>query len=512
MLGAAQIVGGDEAMLVLPAIIAAIALCFFAGLAWRLARSWLAVVAVAALAVNLAQAWVSRDTYAEVPTQALALGALWVLVVAVRNGHTGRAAIAGLAVGAGVAIHFPAVLVLTGLLASAAVEAWLDDGSRPGRRACYAVACATGVATSAVGLLAMFHWNGPYARAHESMIRTLLTITVLAALLYGAALVARRARWIGVPSPAVRRAVGGVTGGAVGLAAFFAWFVRPHVERARIPAIALGGMENLQRAAKVPIEPTRSYSELTMEWLASYLGPVALALGLAGFAVACVVGLRRDDVALRLLLPLGVITTAIYCFRPSAYPDQPWVLRRYTPEVIPILLLFACWLLARAWCLRGRAQPVARVATVVAAVLMVAFPLAVLQPVARAETGRRYEDGLHLLCRRLGPQSAVLVVGDAAPQAWYPQTVQVFCDVPVGTLVAPDPAAVQRLAVAWRASGRKLVLLSRTVAELAAAGVPVGNADLITVEADRQLELTLNRPPDHYVRADLTLATVEVPG
>ncbi len=511
LLAAAQLAGGDAAMFMVPPLLAALALCFFAGLAWRIAGPWFGAAAVTALAVNLAQAYVSRDAFAECATQALALGALWGLLVALRDRHRGRAFVAGLAIGAGVAIHFPAILVLTGLLLSAAIEEWLDDGSAAYRRSCYAVTCGTAGVTSLVGLVALFHWTGPYARAHESMIRTLAVMTAIAALVYVATFAARRLRRLGPPGAAFRRVVGLVAAGGVGAAACYAWFVRPHVERTRVPDIAEAPMAGMQQAAGAALEPTRAYSELTMQWLASYMGPVALALGLAGLVVACSVGLRRDVPVVRLLLPLGVVVTAVYCYRPSAFPDQLWVMRRFTAEVIPILLLFGCWLLAQLWGVRTRARRTAQGAIVAAAALLVVLPLAVLLPVARGETGRRYEDGIHLLCQQLGSDSAVLVVGEPAAQTWYPHTVQAFCGVPVGTLAGRDPDAIRRLATAWGERGRRLVLLSRTNRDLAAQGVAGANARLITVPADREIALTFNRPPTDYLRTDLLFATVEVP-
>ena len=112
MLGAAQLAGGDAAMFIIPALLAALALGFYAALATRMGGRWFGAVAVAALCANLAEIYVWRDTFAEVPTQVLLLGALLVLLIALRNGHRGRAAIAGSAVGAAAAIHFPALLLL----------------------------------------------------------------------------------------------------------------------------------------------------------------------------------------------------------------------------------------------------------------------------------------------------------------------------------------------------------------------------------------------------------------
>ena len=179
-------------------------------------------------------------------------------------------------------------------------------------------------------------------------------------------------------------------------------------------------MANLQRAAGVPIEPSRSYFEQTMRWLGDYMGAVTLVLGLAGFTYACVRAVDPERVELRVALPLAVIATTVYALQPAAFPDQPWVMRRFAPEVIPLLLVFAAWLLSA---LERRRAGASRAAgrVVVAAALVVVAPLAVLRPVARANAGHRNQDVIHALCDQIGPDAAVLVGGGAPASIWYPR-------------------------------------------------------------------------------------------
>jgi hypothetical protein len=247
-----------------------------------------------------------------------------------------------------------------------------------------------------------------------------------------------------------------------------------------------------------------------MRWLVDYMGAVALLLGLAGLVWACVRGVRPAAADLRLTLPLGVIATAVYCLRPAAFPDQPWVIRRFTAEVIPILLIFATWLLARIWSADWRAAGVCRAAVVVGAALVVALPLLVLRPVVRASAGHHNQDLMHALCSQIGPNAAVLVGGGPPTTRWYPDSIRAFCGVPTASTDQTDRAALQRLAASWGAAGRQLVLVTPSPSAIARWGIPTGSSTTLEVIAPHGLEVAINRPPSAYrpLRMRVTFAPV----
>ena len=71
-------VGGEALMIVLPAILGGLALCaIYAALTRLVSRPWLAVAAVAALAISLPQLHIVRDTFSEPSTQLLLWAGLW---------------------------------------------------------------------------------------------------------------------------------------------------------------------------------------------------------------------------------------------------------------------------------------------------------------------------------------------------------------------------------------------------------------------------------------------------
>lgn len=517
LLATAQAAAGDAAMFLVVPLLAGIAMALFSALAMRVAGPWFGLLATAALAVSLVQAYVARDAMAEVPTQVLILGGLWLLLVAQRDGHLGRGALAGLAVGVAVALHLPALLAVAALVLAAAFDALLGDGGPEALASRRAFAGAVGgmLAGTAFGLLGMFRWNRAYIDAHDEFVAPMLLLLGLALAAWATISLLRRSRPESPLGARARLLLGRGACVVVATAGTYALLVRPHVERARVPAWMEAGVGNLQRATGTRIEPTRSYAEHTMQWLADYVGIVALVLGIAGIAWGCVVAMRPAAIAIRTVLPLAMIATAVYVARPTAFPDQPWVMRRFAPEVVPLLLVFGAWLLSRLWAHQqatvSRRAGVGRAAIALAAALMVVLPAAALQPVARAETGTRQQDAVHALCANLGPDAAVLMVGGLPASAWYPQTVRSFCGVPVATLDGVAPGTVARLSAEWRRRGRDLRLVGRTAADLAPQGVVAAAVTTIVVGGAHEIRFTINRRPDAYAAGALLFATAPAP-
>ena len=500
IMAAGELAGGDRLLFRMAPLLGLVALAFFAALARIVAGRWFAVVAVAGLAATLSEAYIARDTFAEIATQAVTMGGLWLLLVALRDGSVRRAALAGAALGASGAIHFPALVVLAALLLAAALEGWLGGGDAAGvaRVRCYAAASLTAVAVAVGGLLGLRHYNPAYFKIHREFIVDFAALIVVLALVYVAALIARRLGRLPSDTGRLRRVIGIAAGTGVALAGAYALLLRPSIERARVTAAGVDSMEGLQRAAGVAIEPTRSYAEQSLWWLWDYLGPVALLLGLAGLAFACVSGTRREQAALRVCVPLAVIATTVFGIRPAAFPDQPWVMRRFAPESMPMILIFACWFLGWLWLRDGGARRVLRPLVVVAAVFVVTLPLLVLRPVAEAQTNGGALDAVHALCRQLGPDAAVVMVREVAAGAWYPQTIRAFCGLPTATWIDATGRGLKPLAAAWATKHRRLYAVATTPRALQGIGIPKNTISSVAATSPHALELTINKPPSHY--------------
>src|SRR3546814_13039815 len=80
---------------------------------------------------------------------------------------------------------------------------------------------------------------------------------------------------------------------------------------------------------------------MSIHWLAWYVAPFGLAVGLAGLLWLLVrLGwARRPEVAVIAGLASIFVTLLLYIWSPSVTPDQPWAMRRFAPVAItgPVL-------------------------------------------------------------------------------------------------------------------------------------------------------------------------------
>jgi hypothetical protein len=511
LLADAHAVGGARALFRVPALLGALALLPLHAVAQRLLRRpLLALGATTIVAVALPQVAMARDAFSEPLTQLW----LWSGVLALLAAHERRSWWLGLAAGAllgGTAmarIDGLAYLLLVPVLAAIALRV----ASRPDRPELVRVLVAfTAAATVAagLGLLDLALRGDAYEDAHASLVGQ-LRLAMLVTLAAGAAL---WWQWGRLPWPWLRAHAGilGRVAAAVTLVALLAlWFVRPHVQEARSP-VESGLVGLLQEAEGQPVEPDRSYDEDSMRWLAWYLGPLTLAVGIAGAAHAARRLVTRGGPALATTVLVAAPAAALYLWRPNAAPDHIWVMRRFVPAALPLVAVLAAYALARLR--RGTS------ATVVATVVLVAgvaFAGAATWPVRAHHEQRGFLDVIEGACDLAGPDSAVLVMDDGSPASeviagGIPMALRAWCGVPVAIAPPgyPDDDVVA-LAAAWEDEGRSLVLAGAGPAVFGslAEGREILNTPFVV--NDRALERTLTRRPDTYRSEQLGFALVRV--
>src|SRR5699024_2450586 len=162
--------------------------------------------------------------------------------------------------------------------------------------------------------------------------------------------------------------------------------------------------------------------------------------------------------------------TLLYVWNPSIIPDQPWMMRRYLPAVIPGLLLLAALTSQRPPALIRRQVPSGSVPFVTAGVTVVAVSVFVLSPLrlTAPPAATRWQAGgfrgVHTVCEEIGGDAVVLFASDQ--DAWRPlmTPIRAICDVPVLRTSGEDPvtgslAEVERVA---RSDGRSLWVLARS--------------------------------------------------
>ena len=261
------------------------------------------------------------------------------------------------------------------------------------------------------------------------------------------------------------------------------------------------------------MEPTRTYSELSVVWLSWYLGPVTIALAIFGAAVMLSRIVRRPDASYCLMLAVAGIGTGLYLWNPSISPDQIWASRRFVPAAMPLFVLLACFAIAvlADWTWRRSGILASRSVLAIGAVTLVAFPLGTTIPVRAFSPESGFLAGVEATCRATGPDAALLTAAnDLGSQEWV-GALQSWCNVPVATMTRPfSMAEIQRLAEEWQADGRKLWVIGSTseaVTKSAPGSLPTVLARLVS---PRDLEMTLNRPPQLYAPAILPVYAARI--
>ena len=482
-LGAAGWLGGAAAITKANAVLGGFSLLAFYALGTRLMRPLFALLATVALAVSFPQVYFARDTYSEILAQLLLLGGLWLLWEARSLRSTRVAAVAGLALGLTCTVRIDSFLYAIPLIAYAFGE--LAFGVRALRRPMLAL-MGGGAVGGALGVLDLHVFSRGYLQLQHSEVRP-LELGIVATILGGSALCAlRSALWRlrsalrALRSPAAIALPLGIV-----LAGLFAWLLRPHVQH--LTADFDHELVHLQRVNGLAVEPYRTYGENGLRWIGWYVGPVGVAAGIAGLALAVreiVLGRRP------LLVPLvGVVgvTGALYLADPHIFPDQIWAMRRYVPAVIPGLILLGVWAAQRLpW--RPAALAVAAAIAVIPAVHVV--------PVAGVHEQASGVAAINRICDSLPSHAAVWTIPGPVETRLI-QPVHAFCGVPAGQ--SPPHVRGDVMAQAKRtaaAHGRTLVLISTRPGPLQRAVAGAAPRPVTTYGFER-LEQTLTRRPVH---------------
>ncbi|HTN78786.1 MAG TPA: hypothetical protein VMK16_03850 [Acidimicrobiales bacterium] len=514
LIGSADWIGGNRLAQSLPALTGALALLAMFVLGARWLHPWAAAGATIAVAVSLPQAFFSRDTYSEVPVQLFLCGGL-ALAVWAMDGDRDRpipALIAGLVLGAAVATRVDALIALIALPLWMAAR-WLDQPRRVARRLLFlGIGAAAAIALAIVDLL----WRSrPYYELHRSEILSQAALFAAAVVLaVGGAFVIPR--WGSLRRRITRwRRPAAFAGATLTiLIGAFAWFVRPHVETTTEPTNSTANalVEAMQRNEGLVVDPARRFYEHSMQWLSWYLGPVTLALGILGIAIAVwwITAGRARRTGLALAVGAFLAPTVLYLWRARAVPDQLWVMRRFLPATIPGVALAAFAVLGIMWRTRDL---ILRVLAVLAGVSAVVVPALVLQPVWRTSTQKGLQAATNALCGAIGPDAAVVVLQDNGLDQVLTQTVRSWCDVPAaGATDAFDHTAAVQLDALWARRGRRLVVVGTDSGRVLSVA-PITIAE-ISGANPRELEQTLARAPSHLVTFEYQLAIgrVTVPG
>ena len=490
---------GDSALFAAPVLLGALALASLYVVAAQRSSAVPALAITVGVGGSLLWIVFARDAYSEVPSLSLVLFALSRLPW--RGVPTpGAAAQIGLAIGALCALRIDAPLLL--LFWPIAVGAWWITDRVSARRATVALVAGF-VPVFAIAMADLFVRSPAYVddlAARTVALWTALSIVIGATALVVGTLRGRKlsatltTRW-----SAARLARNVLAAVAVAMALGL-WFVRPRIETAR--GRAQISVEQLQQRLGLPVDATLKYTEDSFAWQGWYLGPLLVALAIAGIALA----IAHPAVGRRLVAVVGCAAPAsvLYLHRPNIFPDHAWVMRRSLTTLTPALAIAAA--VALDALLRERRS--SRVTTVVVVALagaLAVIPLVRAAPVRAAADQRGYVNAIRDTCDFVGSDAAVVVVLDPTDRLYQriPQAIRGWCGVPVA-IAGPSFDRQHRIELteAWHRKGVALYLIGSDAADVEPfCARPSGTR--VRAENPFLLEQTLTVRPSRYAPQSL---------
>ncbi|TQL03687.1 glycosyltransferase family 39 protein [Cellulomonas sp. SLBN-39] len=476
LLGLAGQVAGTHAVLAAGVVIGAVALLAVYVLGRELVGPVWALLPPTTLALSLPFLTFTRSAYTEPTTTALVALGVALLVRAVRSGRATHAAWAGCAVGLAGAARIDGAIVVGALVVALAAVALVtrDTSVRSRRRSQLDAAAAPALALTALGYVDLALESPAYLVQHlpfaGPLAAGLVLTTVVGRSLVAEPVARRLVGWR--PDPAGRAA--DVLGGCVAVVALVLvsrpwWLVSRSVDDAGVA----GAVGRQQLAEGLPLDPTRGYDEMTLTWLAWYVGWPLLVLGLTGAALVVRRAVRRADAALLAAVVTLLLGALPYVVRVSITPDQLWAVRRLVPVAVPALLVLGVWALREGCRAVVRRQPSSRVPAVrvvlgAAAVLVALWPLSVWSQVHDVAEQDGRLDEARAACARLEDVGVSRVLWVHSSPFQYAATLRIVCDVEVvQTFDVPTPGLVEDVTAAW---GGAVAVMSFDPGDLALVG------------------------------------------
>ena len=529
-------VAGSRGASAVPALIGGLALSALFWLALRVVADWLAVAVVAAMAVDLAWLYTVRASLSEPLLMLLAMGGAALLVDAVGawEERPQRLVVAGAVATAALTSRIDAGIVV---MALPVALVWLVRRQGPGSRPWVALGWWSAGAAPMV-VLALVDLTARSPRYLHDLRSEALSVAAVALIGWTVALVLAATGTVGgrrLVAPLegwIRRHRNRIAAGVAVLivaVAAFAWVVRPLLGPDRNHRGGQGWriMEGLQANEGMEPDGKRTYAERSVERIAWYTGPAAIAAGAAGLAV---VGYRLVRGGARpgevVLVGLIVPYLVLYLYIPSVDADQPWFIRRYVPTAIPGLLVLAAvgaqaassW---RRWPKVAGRDVLGQGLAVAMAFSWVIFPARTTWPLRAATWQAGGRDGVERLCDQLTPDSVVVLASQDFLGLTLLPALRSNCDVEA-VAVAPGrvgPDAARTVSGVFDAVGARsdhggeVTVVATTEATVRELAPTARNLREVVILQTSQVVRTIGRAPDSVAdhRLVVWVGTVDAP-
>lgn len=451
LLAAEGWIGGVRAILAGNLLVGGVGIVTVFATARRLVGDWWAVLPAVALAGSLPFLAFTRAGYTEPLAMVFTLAGVSAALSALRSMRRSQFLLTGALLGTAAAARIDGTLGVLAVFAAIGMVALATLG--PGTRATLRAGLLW-IATPAIPLALLGIWDvrekSPvYLAEQRTNVESLLLLTLLALAIALAAtsgapfmrlrtLVARHHLGIG-------RAVALVFALTMAVLVSRPWWL---VERdLQAGTSVVSDMAHLQASLGLPVDPQRSYDELSLSWIAWYFGWTVVVLGIVGLVLMARRAIADRDPRLGAFTAFVMVGSMYYLVRVNITPDQIWAVRRLVPLTIPGFLIASAWALSR---VRIGRRPVRAVLVAALTVAVAVFPVLTWNGLAgRVELRGRYEQALSA-CTALDQAGVRHVVWIHSSPFHYLATLRVICDVEVVEFVSPPTEAqLAEVRAAW---------------------------------------------------------------
>ncbi|HUG07793.1 MAG TPA: glycosyltransferase family 39 protein [Acidimicrobiia bacterium] len=477
MIGSIIDLGGVEAGLVVPPLIAAVCLLALYSLARRVTGPAAAALSVALLGSSLVFVYYARTPFTELLMATFVLSGLSLLFRAEQRSSVSAAALAGGLFGGAALVRLDGIVLLLPVTAYILVRSRTDESLRQvlkrARSAMFLVAF--------IGAIESLYIAPAYILERRNQVVPIL-LTLLFLILTNDLVPKKAISNIGHWIRSKQRLIFGLTCLTLALLLAYGWFIRPQAGEpiGAIPSDTVTAQE------QVPgLDPTRDYFDNAVIWLTWYQGPAFLVLGFFGAAVLARRGLR-GDLPRSAILVAGILVTfsILYFWRPQVTPYQIWAMRRFVTIVIPLGCLVSALAVESLYLMARNHMSTSAVPQGVAALLALVLFLPSVAATAPVWDHHEYEGfstDMDELCGDLPPGAHVLIDG-ADLGTRLTQSFRSYCGMPAAwaedvgdlELERPEESEANLYVVSLRGPGERFL---------------EGHYE--------RLELTLDRRPNH---------------